>query len=354
MGHIAQVAVLPAFGHRGTKSQLCALVSDDPVKRRELGDRTGVPTYDSDQLEHAIRSESIEAVYVAVPNDQHCVFTERAARAGAHVLCEKPMAVTVEECERMIAACEQAGVRLMIGYRLHFEPANRKAREIARSGRLGALRLFESTFSMQVRSDNVRVDREKGGGPLYDLGVYCIQAARMLFDAEPTQVVAASARGDDPRFREVDEAVSAVLRFPGERLAAFTCSFGASDVSSYRIVGTDADLRLEPAYEYAEPLMHHLREDGRVRRRTFPRRDQFAPELLHFSDCIRRGETPEPSGIEGRVDLHVIEAIQRSIATHAPVELPALPRERRPEPEQEVGFHAVSKPPLVRAESGSQ
>jgi glucose-fructose oxidoreductase len=254
----------------------------------------------------------------------------------------------------MIRAAHEHDVRLMVAYRLHFEPANTRALALARRGELGALRLFASTFSMQVRPGNVRVKHEQGGGPLFDLGIYCIQAARMLFGAEPTEVLATAARSADPRFREIDEAVSAVMRFPEERLAAFTCSFGAADVSSYRIVGADADLRVEPAYEYVEPLVHHLTKDGRRRRRTFARRDQFAPELVYFSTCIRRNEAPEPSGDEGMVDVQIIEALERSIETRAPVALPAFPREEQPEPHATRRFRAVHKPALVHAQSGSQ
>jgi predicted dehydrogenase len=353
-GHIAQVAVLPAFANAKENSELAAIVSGDPEKRRTLGRKYRVPAFGYDQLEACLAEEVVDAVYIALPNDQHCEFTERAATAGAHVLCEKPMAVTSEECERMIRATEQAGVKLMVAYRLHFEDANVQAIQIAASGKIGTPRLFDSTFSMQVRDDNIRVEGERGGGPLYDIGVYCIQAARTVLGAEPTHAFALAVRGDDPRFTEVDEAVGAVLRFPGERVASFTCSFGASDVSSYRVVGTKGDLRVEPAYEYVEALTHHLTVNGRSRTRTFAKRDQFAPELIHFSRCILRDEEPEPSGVEGLIDVRIIEALQRSASTGAVVELPELPRERRPTPRQTRRLPPVEKPEVVHAESGSR
>jgi glucose-fructose oxidoreductase len=245
-------------------------------------------------------------------------------------------------------------VKLMIAYRLHFEPASLKAIALARSGRLGELRLFDSTFSMQVREGDVRLDAAKGGGPLYDIGVYCIQAARMLFGGEPVEVQATSARSRDPRFAEVDESCAAVLRFPGERLATFTCSFGAADVSSYRLVGARGDLRVEPAYEYATGLAHHLTIDGRTRTRRFPRRDQFAPELLHFSQAIRSDATPEPSGLEGKVDVQIIRALLRSAQDGAPVALPALRGDRPPGPRQARSLVPVRKPALVRVRSASR
>jgi glucose-fructose oxidoreductase len=352
-GHIAQVAVLPAFAH-ARNSELAAIVSGDEEKRRALGARHRVPTYDYRDFEAAIDAEKIDAAYLALPNHLHCEFTERAAAAGAHVLCEKPMAVTAAECDRMLAAAERAGVKLMIAYRLHFEPANLEAVKLGRSGRLGELRLFDSTFSMQVRDDNIRVEADKGGGPLYDIGIYCIQAARMLFGAEPVEVRALRVRGRDPRFDEVDEACAGLLRFPGERIASFVCSFGASDVSSYRLVGTRGDVRLEPAYEYVEPLVRHLTVGGRTHTRRHPKRDQFAPELLHFSDSIRTGREPEPSGREGRIDVQIIEALQRAAESGTAVPLPRLKGDRPPGPRQARSLVPVRKPALVRARSGSR
>jgi glucose-fructose oxidoreductase len=353
-GHIAQVAVLPAFRNARRNSELAAIVSSDAVKRRQLGRKYAVPAVDYDELEDCLAAEEVDAVYVALPNRLHCEYTERAAAAGVHVLCEKPMAVTTEECDRMLRAVDEAGVKLMIAYRLHFEAATLSALALVRSGRLGEPRLFDSTFSMQVRRGNLRTEGEEGGSPLHDLGVYCIQAARMLFGSEPVSVLAASARGDDPRFAEIDEAVSAVLRFPGERLAAFTCSFGAADVSSYRIVGSKGDLRVEPGYEYAEGLAHQLTVDGRKRSKRFPKRDQFAPELLHFSDCILNGTEPEPSGLEGRIDVAIVEALQRSAERGERVELPGFRADRPPAPEQATRRPPVRKPALVRARSGSR
>jgi glucose-fructose oxidoreductase len=242
----------------------------------------------------------------------------------------------------------------MIAYRLHFEGANLGAVEVGASGRLGELRLFASTFSMQVREDNIRTEAEKGGGPLYDIGIYCINAARYLFRAEPTQVIAMAAQGRDPRFAEIEEAASCALRFPEERLATFTCSFGAADVSSYRLVGTRGDLRVEPAYDYTEALVHHLTIDGRKRTRRFARRDQFAPELMHFSDCIREDRDPEPSGREGKIDVQIIEALHRSAATGKAVDLPPFEADRLPRPGQAKRLPPVRKPKLVHARSGSR
>jgi glucose-fructose oxidoreductase len=223
LGHIAQVAVLPAFGNARRNSRLAALVSGDPVKLDALGKKYGVDRlYTYEQYDECLKSGEVDAVYIALPNSLHCEYAVRAARAGLHVLCEKPLAVTEEECERMARAASEAGVKLMTAYRLHFERANLEAVEIVRSGRIGEPRLFNSTFGTPVVPGNIRVKRALGGGVLYDIGIYCINAARSLFRDEPVEVSAVTAGTLD----EVEESVSAVLRFPNERLATFTASFG--------------------------------------------------------------------------------------------------------------------------------
>jgi predicted dehydrogenase len=355
LGHIAQVAALPAFAHARKNSQLVALVSDDQGKRRALARRYGVTrTWSYDEYDECLRSGDIDAVYIALPNSLHREYAERAARHGVHVLCEKPMAVTADDCRAMIAAAERHGIKLMIAYRLHFEEANLRAIALARSGKLGNLRLFDSVFTMQARSGNIRLEAELGGGPLYDIGIYCINAVRNLFGAEPQEVAAYTTTGRDRRFEEVEEMASAILRFPGERLATFTCSFGASDVSAYRLVGTKGSIRMDPAYEYAEALHQEVVLDGRKTVRTFRKRDQFAPEFLYFSSCILDDREPEPSGSEGLNDVRVIEAIRRAAESGEPQTLRALKRTRRPRLTQEIHRPPVRKPRLVKVASGSR
>ena len=348
LGHIAQVAVLPAFGNSRRNSKLVALVSNDPVKREQLGKKYEVEkTYSYDQYDECLKG--VDAVYIALPNNMHCEYTVRAARAGVHVLVEKPMAVTEEECERMTRAAREAGVKLMVAYRLHFERANLEAGEIARSGRIGEPRLFTSTFCTPVVPGNIRVRRDAGGGVLYDIGIYCINAARALFRDEPLEVRAVAAGTLD----EVEESMSAVLRFPNERLASFTASFGAAKVSEYRLAGTKGDLALEPAYDYARPLKHRLTLDGDVRERRFAKRDQFAPELLYFSDCVLQNGTPEPGGDEGLADVRVIRALYRSAQTGQPVRLEPFAKRARPSLEQEIRRPPLDKPDVIHAAAPS-
>ena len=331
LGHIAQVAVLPAFAHATKNSTLSALVSDDPAKLKQLGKKYRVPyVYSYNEYDQCLRSGQIDAVYIALPNSLHCDYAVRAADAGIHVLCEKPMAVTEDECRRMIEAAERVAVKLMVAYRLHLEEANMKTVELARSGKLGKLRLFSSVFTMQVREGDIRVKKELGGGTLYDIGVYCINAARYLFQDNPTSVSAFSVGGTDSRFREVDEMTATLLHFPGDRLASFVCSFGAADVSAYDLLGTEGSVRVDPAYEYVGPLKQQITIDGKSTSREFPWRDQFAPELVYFSDCILKNREPEPSGLEGLLDIQIVQALYRSAETGKPVSLRAPQKDSGP------------------------
>src|SRR3954471_20193724 len=332
LGHIAQVAVLPAFAH-ADNSELTALVSSDSEKLEKLGRKYKVQgRYSYEEYEQCLQSGLVDAVYIALPNHLHREYSERAARAGIHVLCEKPMAVTEEDCRSMIRTAEEHEVKLMVAYRLHFEEANLKAIDLVQTGKLGEPRLFDSVFTMTVKDGDIRLNpRELGGGTLYDIGIYCINAVRNLFGAEPMEVVAFSANNGDSRFLQCEETTSAILRFPGrERVATFTCSFGAADVSAYRVVGSKGELVMEPAYEYADELEQKVTVNGRTRQRTFPKRDQFAPELINFSECILTGAAPEPSGLEGLADVRVIRALYRSADSGQPVILAPFDKQDRP------------------------
>ena len=354
LGYIAQIAVLPAFA-TAKNSELAALVSDDKVKLEKLSKKYRVPrTYSYEDYDECLSSGEIDAVYIALPNNMHHEYTVRGCRAGLNVLCEKPMAVTEADCKEMITAAADNAVKLMIGYRLHFERANMEAVELSQSGKLGELRAFNSVFTMQVKEGDIRLQKDLGGGTLYDIGIYCINAARYIFRAEPIEVFGFSANNGEKRFKEVDEMFSAVLRFPNERLASFTTSFGASDISAYQIVGSEGDLRVDPAYEFAADLKHHLTIRGKTRERTFSKRDQFAAELIYFSDCIINDENPEPSGEEGLADVRIIRALYRSAATGEPVRLSEFEKEERPTIEQEIDEPPVKKPELVRAAAPSR
>lgn len=351
LGYISQIAVLPAFEHARENSELTALVSSDAEKLKKLGRKYGIEnTYTYEQYGDCLKSGEIDAVYIGLPNNMHRAYTESAAEAGIHVLCEKPMAMDEDECQTIIAAVKDAGVKLMIAYRLHFERGNLSAMEMVKSGKIGQPRIFTSVFSQQVKAGNSRLDREVAGGAIYDMGVYCINAARYLFRAEPEEVFAWNQSARDERFAEVPEMTSAMMKFPGNRIATFTCSFGATDRSEFEIVGTKGSLKMDPGYEMAEDLKLDLTVDGKTKKQVFKKRDQFAPELIYFSDCILSNKQPEPSGEEGLADVRVIQALLQSAETNRPVEIAKTKIERRPQAEQEISKEAVENPPkLVKA-----
>jgi glucose-fructose oxidoreductase len=353
-GHFAQAAVLPAI-EALEDVELTALVSGSPHKLSELGERYGVRTLAHyDDLDELLARGRIDAVYIAVPNDMHAEMTLIAARHGVHVLCEKPMAPTEPECMQMIRACQSRGIRLMIAYRLHFEAANLIAIEVARGGEIGEPRIFSSTFSMQVREGNTRIQARRGAGPLYDLGVYCVNAARYLFRAEPTEVLALKATGRDARFASVDEAYAVTLRFPDERVAQFTCSFGAADRAHYEVLGTGGILTLDNAYEYAAEMTMRVHGEHGQKERTFPKRDQIAAEIEYFARCIREGIDPEPSGWEGLADIRILQAIQSSARFGRSVPIEAVRPNKRPDLGQEIRMPGHPMPPLVDVQSSSK
>ena len=342
LGHIAQTAVLPAFAH-AENSELVALVTRNPDKDRQLSRRYRVNAYSYDDLETAIDREKVDAVYIATPNSLHREHTERAARSGSHVLCEKPMAASERDCEAMIDVTEQNKVKLMIAYRLHFHDANLHAVEVARSGNLGDLRYFTSLFGIRVDGDNIRLKKDLGGGTLFDIGIYCINAVRYLFRDEPVEVTSFTASNGEKRFSEVEEMASVILRFPQERLAIFTCSFGSAKIGYYSLVGTKGHLRLENAYEYRDDATCVVTIGGERTEKVFTPGDQFAAELIYFSDCILNDRTPEPSGSEGLADVRVINAIYESARTGRSIQVEPVCKNTRPEPEMQIKRPPVEK-----------
>ncbi len=349
LGHIAQATVLPAFAHAQRNTRLVALVSGEEEKRRALSRRYGTKAYSYEDLDSCLADEEVDAAYIVLPNTLHKECAVRAARAGVHVLVEKPMATSSADCEEMIRAARDSGVKLMVAYRLHFEEANLSTIDAVQSGKIGEPRFFSSEFSHQVEEDDIRTEAQLGGGALWDLGVYCVNAARRLFRDEPVEAFAIAAAGRDDRFREVPEGWSALLRFPSDLLSSFTVSFGAAATSRYRIVGTKGDIWLDPAYGYSEALVRHMTVGGRTRSKTFGPRDQFAPLIVRFSEHILEGTEPEPSGFEGLADVRVIEALLESTRTGrgekiAPArkEEPELPQEMRVSPAEQPPVHAES------------
>lgn len=310
MGHISRKAIVPAFEHT-SNAELAAVFSGDAAKRAEFDG------FSYEQFEWGLRERKVDAVFIALPNHLHREFAVRASRVGVQVLCEKPLASSVADCEAMISAAEQAGAKLMVGYRHHFGAAHRDAMEKAHSGRLGEIRSFHSVFAVQVRENNIRTQRAAGGGTLPDIGIYCINTIRQLFQSEPLRVAGfTTTRKDDSRFADVEEMFSAVMEFPGDRVATFTCSFGSARYMTYDILGTLGTMHLDPAYEYAGEIRSELIVGGAREVRVFPREDQFAAEIDYFAACVRDGREPAQSGAEALADVRIIEEL--SLASRQP------------------------------------
>jgi predicted dehydrogenase len=343
-GNIAQMAVLPAFEH-AKNSELVAVISGDSEKREQLSKKYELELCgDYPDLEKILAAGNIDALYVATPNALHKEHVLRAAAARVNVLCEKPLATSVADCEEIALACQKTRVLLMVAYRLHFEEATLRALELVRAGKIGDPRVFESVFGHVVRPGDIRERHDLGGGASLDLGVYCVNAARNLFRDEPALVFALAQNRNG-----VDETTTAILQFPRGRVAQFTVSNAIAGISSYRVVGTEGDLRVEPGYAYYEALEHYLTVDGKTSHETFGRRDQFAPELEYFSRCIMEGHTPEPNVDEAICDLRVIEAIRQSAETGKPVPLAPRVRSRRPTLDQASKRPAVGKQKPINA-----
>jgi predicted dehydrogenase len=183
---------------------------------------------------------------------------------------------------------------------------------------------------------------------MFDLGVYCVNAVRNLFQDEPVLAFATSQMKDG-----VDDTTTALLHFPHGRIAHFTVSNSIAGVSSYRIAGTEGDLHVEPAYEYSDKIEHHLTVDAKTSTTKFGKRDQFAAEIEYFSRCILEDRAPEPDAEEAIADLRVIEAILKSAGTHAPVPLEPRKRIRRPSLAQESSKRPVGEQQTIHAPSPS-
>lgn len=315
-GWISQIAFMPSIAQTGN-SEMTAIVSGNRANAEKLAAFYGIPhIYSYDEYDEMLKSGHVDAVYIALPNSLHADYAIRAAKAGIHALVEKPLATTAAECEAMIAAARASGVKLMTAYRLHTQPGTIAAIEMIRNGEIGEPRIFSSVFSFPVAAGNHRLKAEHWGGPLQDIGVYCVNATRHLFGSEPTEVIAAIAHAPgDARFAEVEEMVSATLRFPGDRIAHFIASFGGDDLDQYRVVGTKGQIEVSPGYRFDRAITIKLTKGGETVEKTFPQYDQFSGQAAYFADCVLKGVDPEPDGGDGLADVVIMRAIEESART---------------------------------------
>jgi predicted dehydrogenase len=354
IGWISQTAFLPGVEHTGN-SEAVAFVSGHEDKAAKVGEKYGVKDlFSYDEYDELLSSGTIDAVYLATPNWDHVDLAVRTLDAGLHLLLEKPMATSVEDCERILAASERTGAKLMIAYRMHHEPAMLKAFETVRSGKLGHLRYFNSSFSQPVNYQNHRAKNGYWAGPVPDMGPYPINTARNLFGAEPLEVSAMGTRTEPDRFRDFDDQVAVNLRFPGGRIATMLMSYSGADLDDFRIVGTLGDLYSTPAFAMPGGFKHTVTIGEKKSEESFRPTDQFGGELKYFSDCILADKDPEANGEEGLLDIRVIAAVERALETGQPQQLEPYVRKLRPTAGQAQKLRKVDEPELVAVHRPSE
>jgi predicted dehydrogenase len=301
-----------------TNSQITALVSGHRDKADRIAAEYGIPSssiYNYENFDEIAHNPAVDAVYVALPNSMHAEYTIRAAKAGKHVLCEKPMSTNVADAEAMIAACKAANVKLMIAYRCHYEPTNLRAVKLIRDGALGQVQAIESSFGFNMGPNEWRTNKKlAGGGPLFDVGIYCLNACRYLTGEEPEHIAAfASTIDHDGRFSEVEENVSWTMKFPSGIVASCNTTYGAPMEGYYRVHGAKGWLEVDQAFVY-EGLRLRADFSGTQLDEPNPARDpsQFQAEAEHFSHCVQNNLEPQSPGEEGLRDMGYITQIDRS------------------------------------------
>ena len=319
LGSLSINQILPAFA-KCEKSRVTAFVSGHPDKARKLAARYGVAEkniYDYQSYDTLAKNPDVDAVYVVLPNSMHAEYTIRALKAGKHVLCEKPMANTPAECQAMIDAAAAASRKLMVAYRVRYEPYNQEAIRMAREQELGPIKVIEAGIGFNIGDPTQwRLKREMaGGGALMDIGIYSLQAARYLTGEEPVELAAMShSTPGDERFKEVEETINFQLRFPSGALASCSSSYGLAGQNRYRVLTAKGWFELEPATSYSG-LRMRVRRGNAIEERTLPVRDHFAMEMDHLSECVMDGKQPLTPGEEGLRDLTLMMAIYEAART---------------------------------------
>lgn len=324
LGNLSINQILPAFA-RCEKSKVVALVSGDPEKARKLAERYGVnqkSIYNYQNYDTIRDNPEVDMIYIVLPNSMHAEYTVRGAQAGKHILCEKPMANTPKECEQMIEACRKANRKLMIAYRLRYEPHNMNMIKMVRDKELGNLKLVTAEAGFSIGNPNQwRLKREMaGGGSLMDIGVYALNAARYITGEEPVEVNAMEyTTPGDPRFKEVEETINFQLRFPSGVLANCVSSYGAG-ANRWRAVAEKGWIELEPALSYTD-LQMRVRQGNRTADVELPQVNHFAAEMEHLAECVTANKEPTTPGEEGLKDLKIMMAIYEAAKNGKPVKL---------------------------------
>ena len=326
LGRLSIQQLIPAF-RASKRARLTALVSGDSAKAQKLAAENGLnpdAVYNYKDFDRIRENKDVQAVWIVLPNSQHAEFTIRAARAGKHVLCEKPMEVSAAKCQQMIDACKKAGVKLMIGYRIQYEPMNRAMQRLVREQVFGPVKFIDASFSMKLTTPEWRVSKAlSGSGAVGDIGIYCMNTIRFLLGEEPTEIMAQSVRpADNPLFKEVDATTTWTMRFPSGALANCMCSYDSAGSSQYRVLADRGTFGMDPAFPY-----RGLKMFSRAPERPLPQiadTDHFANELDHMADCVVNNRQPYTPGEEGLQDMRIIEAVLESARNGRRVTLPKI------------------------------
>jgi predicted dehydrogenase len=316
LGSIAEISVLPAFRH-SKKCKLVALVSHDPKRAKQLGAKFGVKDcYGYENYDQCLNHPGVEAVFIASINGAHAEQTIRAAAAGKHVLCEKPLGTTVEECRRMVEACKKNRVYLMTAYRKYFEPGSVALKKLITGGKLGRLRHIFSSYTEIVdpaKAQTWQLNRRlAGGGSLMDIGIYCVNTMRWLAGSAPIEATAHAWTDEPKRFGEVEDNIAFRLTHPEGLVCQGTSSYSAKAASFVQVHGDKGWAALNPAFAFEEERRLFGKIQGRWFEQKFKVMDEFALEIDHFADCVRRQHDPKSDGMEGLRDLATIQAIYQS------------------------------------------
>jgi len=328
LGKFATEQLIPSFPVC-KKSKLVALVSGSPEKAKRIAAENGVDPkniYNYQNYDTLKDNPEVDVIYIVLPNSMHAEYTIRGAQAGKHIMSEKPMATSVEDCQKMIDACKKANKKLMIAYRAQYEPFNLKSIELIKQGKIGKLRFITSDHGRNLKpeqpEDKWRANKKlAGGGSLMDIGIYSLQAARYLTGEEPVEVTASIySDPNEPRFKEVEETVSFTLRFPSGVIANCSSSYGYEGVKRFQAFGSKGSLILDPATDYYEHNLELKLEDG-TQKVKLNEGNQFAAEIDHLSECIMQNKTPKTPGEEGLRDVKYMMAIYEAAKKNKPVKL---------------------------------
>jgi predicted dehydrogenase len=298
------------------KSKVTALVSGHRDKAEKYAAEYGIPAkniYSYQNYDQIAQNPDIDAVYIALPNSMHAEYSIRAAKAGKHVFCEKPMATSVKDGQAMIDACRAANKKLIVAYRCQYEPTNLQAIELIRSGKLGKIQAIESANGFNETLGEWRLNGKlAGGGPLMDVGVYSLNASRFLTGEEPVEFAAYSSVIDhDGRFNDVEENLSWTMHFPSGAVASCNTTYGANMPGFIRVHGSNGMLHLEPAFGYEGIRLQAQIKGAPPVDETNPAKDpaQFTHEADYFADCLLENKEPRTNGEEGLRDLQYMARI---------------------------------------------